>query len=157
MLHSRVSVQIKAMATLTALSAVLGASVTSAHDDTATPIKHVVVIFQENVSFDHYFGTYPDAANAQGEPTFSARPGTPGVNGLTDGLLHHNPNTANPFRLDRSQNYTCDQHHDYLPEQQAADAGLMDQFVEFVGVGGPGGLTTATDRRWSWATTMATR
>ena len=26
---------------------------------TATPIKHVVVIFQENVSFDHYFGTYP--------------------------------------------------------------------------------------------------
>jgi phospholipase C len=24
---------------------------------TSTPIKHVVVIFQENVSFDHYFGT----------------------------------------------------------------------------------------------------
>src|SRR5436305_1190476 len=32
------------------------------HNDgafTATPIKHLVVIFQENVSFDHYFGTYP--------------------------------------------------------------------------------------------------
>src|SRR2546430_7600004 len=26
---------------------------------TATPIRHLVVIFQENVSFDHYFGTYP--------------------------------------------------------------------------------------------------
>jgi phospholipase C len=26
---------------------------------TTTPIKHLVVIFQENVSFDHYFGTYP--------------------------------------------------------------------------------------------------
>ena len=26
------------------------------HVRTATPIKHVVVIFQENVSFDHYFG-----------------------------------------------------------------------------------------------------
>ncbi len=26
---------------------------------TKTPIKHVVGIFQENVSFDHYFGTYP--------------------------------------------------------------------------------------------------
>ncbi len=25
----------------------------------ATPIQHLVVIFQENVSFDHYFGTYP--------------------------------------------------------------------------------------------------
>jgi phospholipase C len=31
-----------------------------------TPIKHVVVIFQENVSFDHYFGTYPQAANTSG-------------------------------------------------------------------------------------------
>ncbi|HYU74337.1 MAG TPA: hypothetical protein VEL31_16835, partial [Ktedonobacteraceae bacterium] len=26
---------------------------------TATPVKHLVVIFQENVSFDHYFATYP--------------------------------------------------------------------------------------------------
>ena len=24
---------------------------------TSTPIKHVVIIFQENVSFDHYFAT----------------------------------------------------------------------------------------------------
>jgi len=138
MLHSHVSVRTKAIAALTVLSAVLGASVTSAHDDTTTPIKHVVVIFQENVSFDHYFGTYPHAPNPTGEPVFHARPGTPGVNGLTDGLLHHNPNQANPFRLDRSQNYTCDQNHDYLPEQQAAHAGLMDKFVEFLGVGGPG-------------------
>jgi phospholipase C len=30
---------------------------------TATPIKHLVVIFQENISFDHYFGTYPYATN----------------------------------------------------------------------------------------------
>ena len=37
---------------------------------TATPIKHLVVIFQENVSFDHYFGSYPLAANGKGEPTF---------------------------------------------------------------------------------------
>ena len=28
---------------------------------TATPIKHVVIIFQENISFDHYFATYPKA------------------------------------------------------------------------------------------------
>ena len=138
MVNSRASLRTTVMATLTAFSAVLGVSVTSAQDETATPIKHVVVIFQENVSFDHYFGTYPHAANPPGEPAFQARPGTPGVNGLTDGLLDHNPNTANPFRLDRSQNYTCDQNHDYLPEQQAANAGLLDKFVEFVGVGGPG-------------------
>ena len=30
---------------------------------TKTPIKHIVVLFQENVSFDHYFGTYPNATN----------------------------------------------------------------------------------------------
>src|SRR4029077_4360061 len=48
---------------------------------TKTPIKHLVVIFQENVSFDHYFGTYPVAANTDGSP-FIAAPGTPAVNGL---------------------------------------------------------------------------
>jgi phospholipase C len=37
---------------------------------TTTPIKHVVVIFQENVSFDHYFGTYPYANNPDSEPAF---------------------------------------------------------------------------------------
>ena len=34
-----------------------------AANNTATPIQHLVVIFQENVSFDHYFGTYPFATN----------------------------------------------------------------------------------------------
>ena len=33
-----------------------------------TPIKHVVVIFDENISFDHYFGTYPKATNTDGTP-----------------------------------------------------------------------------------------
>ncbi len=36
------------------LSAKLSLSIPAA---TATPIKHLVVIYQENVSFDHYFGT----------------------------------------------------------------------------------------------------
>jgi hypothetical protein len=51
--------------------------------DTASPIKHLVVIFQENVSFDHYFGTYPKAANTSGEP-FQASNFTPKVNGLAN-------------------------------------------------------------------------
>src|SRR5258708_7881370 len=53
---------------------------------TATPIEHLVVIFQENVSFDHYFGTYPFAANSDGS-TFNAAPGTPSVNGLVGGAV----------------------------------------------------------------------
>ncbi|MBV9282309.1 MAG: hypothetical protein JOZ41_19685, partial [Chloroflexi bacterium] len=44
---------------------------------TRTPIKHLVVIFQENVSFDHYFATYPNAQNPAGEPRFTTRPDTP--------------------------------------------------------------------------------
>src|SRR5947209_4825953 len=71
---------------------------------TLTPIQHLVVIFQENVSFDHYFGTYPTALNPPGEPRFKASPDTPMVNGLgtlVDGqpdgvLLTHNPNANNP-------------------------------------------------------------
>ena len=101
-------------------------------------IKYVVVIFQENVSFDHYFATYPVAANLAGESTFIARPETPPVNGLTPGLIAFNPNSTKPFRLGRSQAATCDQNHDYSPEQLAFDMGLMDKFPENTGIGGPG-------------------
>jgi phospholipase C len=105
---------------------------------TATPIQHVVIIFQENVSFDHYFATYPNAANSvAGEPSFTAGSSTPSVNNLlAAGLLGQNPNSTQPFRLSHAQNYTCDQDHDYMPEQQAFDGGLMDKFPESVGVGG---------------------
>src|SRR5947209_4657818 len=102
---------------------------------TATPIQHLVVIFDENVSFDHYFGTYPHALNPAGEPAFTASPTTPSVNGLDQALLTHNPNSANPVRLDRSQALTCDQNHGYKAEQQAFDHGLMDQFVQFASGG----------------------
>jgi phospholipase C len=73
---------------------------------TATPIKHLVVIFQENISFDHYFGTYPKAQNLAGETPFEAKKDTPKVNNLANpldvnhnfaplagvDLLHNNPN-----------------------------------------------------------------
>ena len=97
---------------------------------TATPIKHLVVIFDENISFDHYFGTYPHAANTDGTP-FHAKPGTPKVNGLSPDLLHHNPNQYNPKRLTHDQALTCDQNHSYGPEQQAYDGGKADKFVEY--------------------------
>src|SRR5690242_21838933 len=87
---------------------------------TATPIKHIVAIFQENVSFDHYFGTYPHAmANKDGSAYFGrVRDDTPRVNSLENaGLLTNNPNGANPFRIDRSVPLTCDQDHGYGDEQ----------------------------------------
>jgi phospholipase C len=112
---------------------------------TATPIKHIVIIFGENRSFDHYFGTYPNALNPAGEPQFHAAPGTPTVNGLSNALLNNNPNlnpangsgAANPFRLDRSQANTQDMSHDYTPEQMAFDGGAMDLFPLNTGSAGP--------------------
>jgi phospholipase C len=73
-----------------------------------TPIRHVVVIYDENISFDHYFGTYPHAVNGPGEVPFHAAPGTPTVNGLSGALLSRNPNSTNPFRLDRADAITCE-------------------------------------------------
>lgn len=104
---------------------------------TMTPIKHVVVIFQENVSFDHYFATYPNATNPPNEPAFNAAPGTPTVNGLTGSMLTNNPNELvtgnpqdNPARLDRTEPVTCDNDHDYSAEQAAFNGGLMNMFPE---------------------------
>jgi len=134
-----------AAAMTTALTALPIASAVRADDDRDRDgpgdrhaIKHVVVIFQENVSFDHYFGTYPKALNPAGEPAFHAKSGTPSVNGFTDGLLNANPNATNPFRLGRTQVVTCDQDHNYKDEQKAFNGGLMDKFVEFAGNGGAG-------------------
>ncbi len=104
---------------------------------TTTPIKHLVVIFGENISFDHYFATYPNATNPASEPQFTPIANTPRANNLlSGGLLTENPNSVQPFRLDRTQAVTCDQNHSYTPEQQAFDLGAMDKFPEFTGTGG---------------------
>jgi phospholipase C len=117
----------------------------AANTKTATPITHIVIIFGENQSFDHYFGTYPNALNPTGEPRFVAAPNTPTVNGLSNALLNFNPNlnpangtgAANPFRLDRSQAFTQDMDHDYMAEQLASDGGVMDLFPLNTGSAGP--------------------
>ncbi|HKD95353.1 MAG TPA: alkaline phosphatase family protein [Gaiellaceae bacterium] len=119
----------------------------------ATKIKHLVVIFQENVSFDHYFGTYPHATNSDGQPWHGAQGAkinglynTPGLNGQGT-LLTNNPNNdadgnqVNPRRLDPADIndvLTCDQDHDYNDEQKAFDNGNMDKFVTSVGTGPTG-------------------
>jgi len=132
---------------------------------TATPIKHLVVIFQENVSFDHYFGTYPMARNNPGETPFHASSHTPkSINTLLTpldvnnhfvplaglDLINNNPNgplgsgaaingadASNPFRLAPAQALTSDQGHNDLPEQLADDNGKMDAFPHYTGTSGP--------------------
>jgi phospholipase C len=149
----------------------LSATVALADDDdrggsTKTPIKHLVVIFQENVSFDHYFGTYPNALNLPGETPFKASKRTPkSVNNLLTpldttnhfvpllgvDLIHNNPNSnpaapgngkvngadaANPFRLSPAQALTTDQGHNESPEESAYNNGRMDGFPAWVGTAG---------------------
>lgn len=126
-------------------------------------IRHVVVIFQENVSFDHYFATYPNALNSPGEPKFVPLPGTPNVDGLSGDLLTNNPNflnakngagRTNPFRLRRDQAATADQDHDYQPEQLAFDHGKMDLFP--LSVGSPDGPRVPGEKRGVPSTTGLT-
>jgi phospholipase C len=116
-------------------------------------IKHVVVIFGENISFDHYFGTYPNAANTGGT-TFTAAAGTPIPNNYISNptLLTANPNlssangssAANPFRLAPGQAGTGDQGHNYNPEQLAFDNGKMDMFPASVGTADAATLVNET-------------
>ena len=138
---------------LCALAAGLASGAAAASDPqpvppTATPIKHLVILFSENVSFDHYFATYPNAANPPGEPAFTAAPGTPVVdNLLTADLLTNNPNHQPRERRRRRravpagphQANTADQNHAYTAEQQAYNGGRADLFPKYTGNGTPGG------------------
>jgi phospholipase C len=132
-----------------AMGSALAAVAPVATSNTTTPIKHLVVIYQENVSFDHYFGTYPRAANTSGQPFDgeSARVNnllnSKGAGGVGS-LLTNNPNRdgtgnqVNPRRLDPANIndiITCSQNHSYNSEQMAFNGGAMDKFVTTVGTG----------------------
>ncbi len=117
---------------------------------TKYPIKHLVVVFNENVAFDHYFGTYPNALNVDGEPAFKPAKATQtDINNflMTPSLLDNNPNlnpangtaASNPFRLDRTQAKTADQGHGMGAEEKAYDAGKNDLFPLNTGAGTSGG------------------
>jgi phospholipase C len=116
--------------TATCLSPLLMNAQTATPTTPATPIQHVIVIFDENNSFDHYFGTYPNALNPPGEPQFTPLANTPTVNGLTPSLIANNPNSTKPFRLNRTQEMLCDNDNHYTDEQNAYDGGLLDKFPE---------------------------
>jgi phospholipase C len=90
-----------------------------------TDIDHVVILIQENRSFDHYFGSYR------------------GVRGFSDqSMAFQQPDPSNtttppvgallPFHLDTSTtNAACthDITHDWVPQHQSWNNGAMDGFV----------------------------
>jgi phospholipase C len=163
-MHQKISVHRKLSALLLTGSLALAGCGSDANVSSFTPtpvvattpqaaIKHVVIIFGENISFDHYFGTYPNAANTGGT-TFTALAGTPIPNNYISNptLLTANPNlssangasAANPFRLGPNQAGTADQGHNYGPEQLAFDSGVMDKFPLSVGTADTSTLVNQT-------------
>src|ERR1700690_834205 len=97
----------------------------SAPPDTTGKIKHVVLIMQENRSFDHYFGMFPGAdgftLDAKGEPTnsnvdpfFVTPGGKPHVV-----RVFHDP-----------EDFNADFGHDSVAFSTGYDNGMMDGFLQ---------------------------
>ncbi len=83
---------------------------------TLADIDHVVILIQENRSFDHYFGSYP------------------GVRGFGDrhnrSVFHQRSSTGSklsPFHF--ATNCMADLTHDWGPQHQSWNSGRMNQFV----------------------------
>lgn len=100
---------------------------------TLSDIEHVVILIQENRSFDHYFGSYR-GVRGFADPTAPIQ-----SNGLP---VFYQPDPSNttsppvgqllPFHLDsKTTNASCthDITHDWLPQHQSWNNGAMDSFV----------------------------
>ena len=82
-------------------------------------IKHVIIIVQENRSFDHYFGTFPGADGIPMLPDGTPKPCVP------DPVLGH---CVRPYHS-RNQ-YAQGGPHDYPAATADVDGGKMDGFVQ---------------------------
>src|SRR5579863_2791449 len=60
--------------TIALLAALALAPAVFAEDPRTIPIKHFIYIIQENITFDHYFGTYPGADGIPPGAKFSYMP-----------------------------------------------------------------------------------
>ena len=87
-------------------------------------IDHVVILIQENRSFDHYFGTY------KGVRGFRDPAAPPGV--FAQSGYPPNGGTLNPWHLDSRANGACsnDITHSWGPQHRSWDGGKMDRFVQ---------------------------
>jgi len=90
-----------------------------------TDIEHVVILIQENRSFDHYFGSYRGVLGFSDQGSAFPQPDPANTTNSPTGLLL-------PFHLDTSKtNAACthDISHAWLPQHQSWNNGAMDGFV----------------------------
>jgi phospholipase C len=82
-----------------------------------SPIQHIIVLYQENRSFDNYFGTYP---GANGIPLSITLPKSPGSD-----------EKVSPFHIPTLSTHDLD--HSNRAAKVAYDNGKMDGFIYAVG------------------------
>lgn len=95
-------------------------------------IEHIVILIQENRSFDHYFGTHQSVAGYQDPTAISGVFGQAGYP-TSSSVLY-------PFRLDTQTGGDCtnDIDHSWGPQHAYWNNGAMDRWVsEHVSVDGP--------------------
>jgi phospholipase C len=89
---------------------------------TTSKIEHVVLIVEENHTFDSYFGHYCKAA-AGSNPSCTSGPS------CCEGAPATEPHGASPIVLDDSSNFATDRDHQQACELQEIDDGKMDGYV----------------------------
>src|SRR5215471_18612211 len=90
-----------------------------------TDIEHVVILIQENRSFDHYFGSYRGVRGFADQSTAFQQPYPANTTNALNGVLL-------PFHLDTAKldaACTHDITHDWVPQHQSWNNGAMDGFV----------------------------
>ncbi len=90
-----------------------------------TDIDHVVILMQENRSFDHYFGSYRGVRGFADQSAAFQQPYPGNTSNAPAGVLL-------PFHMDTTKlNAACthDITHDWVPQHQSWNNGAMDGFV----------------------------
>jgi len=122
----------------------------------ASKVNHVVIVIQENHTFDAYFGRYCTAATGSA-PTCTDGPGCCEAGPTTE------PSGASPVVLDDTANGTWDPNHTQACELTEMNDGKMDRYVTGAACSSPKNFayadpaTVAPYRTWAQAGALADR
>jgi phospholipase C len=108
-----------------------------------TGVAHVIIVIQENHTFDAYFGTYCTAAPGS-SPTCTAGPS------CCEAAPAKDPSGASPTALDDTENGVWDPNHQQVCELAEIDSGMMDRYVANNDPNAP--AMCADPRNWAIAT-----
>jgi phospholipase C len=114
-------------------------------------ITHVVILIQENHTFDAYFGRYCTAPTGS-EPTCNAGPS------CCEAAPDKDPSGASPVTLDDTENAAYDPNHTQACELGEMNGGAMDKYTSGTSCSDPRNFALATTEvkpYWDYATKYA--